>query len=74
LNEKRYLYIASARNQDEEVDLEMLATVAIAGVRLFVTVDYPLLANNAIREFVKRMDGIHLYRPSEIIKQFGASP
>ena len=67
-------YIASGRNTEEKVDLEVLATAAIAGVRLFVTVDYELLANSQIREFVKRKDGIWIYRPSEILMLVDASP
>ncbi|MBA7596256.1 hypothetical protein ES703_03226 [subsurface metagenome] len=66
-------YIASGRNVEEKVDLEVLATVAIAGVRLFVTVDGDLLANSQIREFVKRKDGIWIYRPSEILLLLDAS-
>ena len=66
-------YIESGRNLEEKVDLEVLATVAIAGVRLFVTVDGDLLANSQIREFVKRKDGIWIYRPSEILLLLDAS-
>jgi len=74
-NERRIKeYIASGRNLKEQVDLEVLATAAIAGVRLFVTVDYNLLANSQIREFVKRKDGIWIYRPSEILMLVDASP
>jgi len=67
-------YIASGQNVEEKVDLEVLATAAIAGVRLFVTVDDELLANSQIREFVKQKDGIWIYRPSEILVLVDASP
>ena len=61
-------YIAAGQTTEEKVDLEVLATVAIAGVRLFMTVDNHLLANTKIREFIKRKDGIQIYHPSEILK------
>ena len=67
-------YIASGRNAEEKVDLEVLATVAIAGVRLFVTVDGDLLTNSQIRGFAERQDGIRIYRPSEILMLLDASP
>jgi len=60
-------YIDIGRNLEEKVDLEVLVTVAIAGVRLFVTVDDHLLANSRIIEFVKQKDGIRIYRPSEVL-------
>lgn len=66
-------YIESGRNLEEKVDLEVLATVAIAGVRLFVTVDDYLLANSRIREFAKQKDGIWIYRPSEVLILVDAS-
>lgn len=66
-------YIESGRNLEEKVDLEVLATVAIAGVRLFVTVDDHLLANSWIREFAKQKDGIWIYRPSEVLILVDAS-
>jgi hypothetical protein len=67
-------YIAIGRNLKDKVDLEVLATVAIAGVHLYMTVDYKLLARKHIREFVKRKDGIWMYRPSEILMLVDASP
>ena len=67
-------YTASGRTLKEKVDLEVLATAAIAGVRRFVTVDDRLLANSQIREFVQRKDGIWIYRPSEILMRVDASP
>ena len=67
-------YIATGRNLEDRLDLEVLATVAIAGVRRFVTVDYKLLAKSHIREFVKRKDGIWMCRPSEILMLVDASP
>jgi len=66
-------YVASGRTVKEKVDLEVLATAAIAGVRLFVTVDGHLLANSQIREFAKRKDGIWIYRPSEVLMLLDAS-
>ncbi len=74
-NERRIKeYVASGRTLKEKGDLEVLATAAIAGVRLFVTVDDRLLANSHIREFVKQKDGIWIYRPSEILMLVDASP
>ena len=74
-NERRIKeYVASGRTLEEKVDLEVLATVAIAGVRHFVTVDDRLLANSQVREFAKRKDGIWIYRPSEILMLVDASP
>ena len=74
-NERRIKeYVASGRTLEEKVDLEVLATVAIAGVRHFVTVDYDLLANSQVREFAKRKDGIWVYRPSEILMLVDVSP
>ena len=61
-------YVAKGQTNKEKVDLEVLATVAIAGVRRFVTVDNPLIANTKIKEFIKQKDGIQIYRPSEILK------
>ena len=66
-------YIESGKNLEEKVDLEVLATVAIAGVRLFVTVDDHLLANSRIREFAKQKDDIWIYRPSEVLILVDAS-
>jgi hypothetical protein len=74
-NERRIKeYVASGRTLKERVDLEVLATAAIAGVQHFVTVDDRLLANSQIREFVKRKDGIWIYRPHEILMLVEASP
>ena len=77
-NERRINeYIAFGRTLEEleeKVDLEVLATAAIAGVRLFVTVDDHLLANSYIREYVKWKDGVWIYRPSEILMLVGVSP
>lgn len=66
-------YVATGRTTKEKVDLEVLATAAIAGVRRFVTVDSHLLANSMIREFAKQKDGIWIYRPSEILMQLDYS-
>ena len=62
-------YIALGVNDKERVDLEVLATAAIAGVHIFVTVDYKLLRNDRIRRFAKQQDGIEIYRPSQIVDQ-----
>lgn len=67
-------YIATGRNREDQLDLEVLATAAIAGVRRFVTVDYELLRKSHIRKFVERKDGIWIYRPSEILMLVDASP
>jgi hypothetical protein len=66
-------YIAIGQNEEEKRDLEVLATVAIAGVRRFATVDYNLLDNNRIKEYIQREDGIFIYRPSEILKRLETS-
>lgn len=62
-------YIALGVNDEERADLEVLATAAIAGVHIFVTVDYKLLRNDRIRRFAKQQDDIEIYRPSEIVDQ-----
>lgn len=67
-------YIAIGRNSEDQADLEVLATAAIAGVRHFMTVDYKLLDKSYIGEFVRRKDGICMYRPSEILMLLDASP
>jgi len=66
-------YIARGQDEEEKRDLEVLATVAIAGVRRFVTVDYDLLDNNRIKKFIQQEDGISIYRPSEILKRLETS-
>ena len=67
-------YVGHGRTPKERVDLEVLATIAIAGVRRFVTVDEPLLANSHIIEFVKQHDDIWVYRPSEILPLVDITP
>ena len=67
-------YVENGRTPKEKVDLEVLATIAIAGVRRFVTVDEALLANNHIIEFVKQQDDIWIYRPSEILPLVDITP
>ncbi len=62
-------YITLGVNDKERVDLEVLATAAIAGVHIFVTVDYRLLRNDRIRRFAKQQDDIEIYRPSQIVGQ-----
>ena len=62
-------YIAFGFTSEEKVDLEVLATVAIAGVNIFVTVDYRLLGNNRIKEFAKQKDGIGIYSPSQLVER-----
>ena len=66
-------YIAIGQNEEEKRDLEVLATVAIAGVRRFATVDYNLLGNNRIKKYIQQEDGIFIYRPSEILKRLETS-
>ncbi len=61
-------YVAFGTARKEKLDLEVLATVAIAGVHVFVSVDNPLLGNKRIKDFVKQKDDIEIYYPSEIIK------
>jgi hypothetical protein len=67
-------YVEHGRTPKEKVDLEVLATIAIAGVRRFVTVDEALLANSHIIEFVKQQDDIWIYRPSEILPLVDITP
>lgn len=62
-------HIALGVNDEERVDLEVLATTAIAGVHIFVTVDYELLRNDRIRRFAKQQDDIEIYCPSQIVGQ-----
>ena len=66
-------YIAIGQSEEEKRDLEVLATVAIAGVRRFATVDYNLLDNNRIKKYIQQEDGISIYRPSEILKRLETS-
>ena len=67
-------YVEHGRTPKEKDVLEVLATIAIAGVRRFVTVDEPLLANSHIIEFVKKHDDIWVYRPSEILPLVDITP
>jgi hypothetical protein len=67
-------YVENGRTPKEKVDLEVLATIAIAGVRRFLTVDEALLANSHIIEFVKQQDDIWIYRPSEILPLVDITP
>jgi len=62
-------YIAFGVNDEERVDLEVLATAAIASVHIFVTVDYKLIRNDRIRRFTKHQDDVEIFRPSQIIDQ-----
>ena len=62
-------YVAEGSTPKEKVDLEVLATAAIAGVHVFVTVDRRLLRNDKIKAFVKQKDDIDVYRPSQIVEQ-----
>ena len=69
-NERRInQYVTSGRDLEEKVDLEVLATAAIAGVRYFVTVDDELLANEAVKRFASEQDGIGIYRPTEMLRE-----
>lgn len=62
-------YVAFGVTPEEKVDLEVLATAAIAGVHVFVTVDCGLLRNDRIKRFAKQKDDIGIYRPSQIVEQ-----
>lgn len=62
-------YVTFGNTDEEKKDLAVLASVAIAGFSIFVTVDYTLLGNKCIEDFVRQQDNIFMYRPSEIIKQ-----
>ena len=66
-------YISHGTTDEERLDLEVLATVAIADVHTFVTVDYPLLNNAQIKDFVKREDDIDVCRPSQVVEQLLAA-
>lgn len=61
-------YVAVGTTPKEKVDLEVLATVAIAGVHVFVSIDNLLVGNKRIKGFVKQKDDIEIYYPGEIIK------
>lgn len=61
-------YLNFSRTKKERKDLEVLATVAIAGFTIFVTVDYNLLANKRIRNFILQEDNIDIYRPVQILE------
>lgn len=61
-------YVAAGTTRKEKVDLEVLATVAIARVSIFVSLDCSLLDNKRLKDFVKQKDNIDIYPPSEIIK------
>lgn len=69
--EKFEQYLNFARTEKERKDLEVLASVAIAGFAIFVTVDYDLLANQRIRSFIMKEANIGMYRPVEIVKRLG---
>ena len=61
-------YITFSASLHQRVDLEVLATAAIAGVQVVVAVDSPLLRNTAIKEFVRQKDNIELCTPTQVIE------
>jgi hypothetical protein len=63
-------YVAFGTKSQGKVDLDVLATVAIAGVHFFVSVDDSLLGNKRIKDFVKQKDHIEIYYPSEFLVLF----
>lgn len=66
-------YVSHGKTDKERVDLEVLATVAIADVNTFVTVDDHLLDNPKIEDFVKREDNIDVCQPSHVVEQLLAT-
>ena len=62
-------YAMFAETDKEHKDLEVLASVAIAGFIIFITVDYDLLSNNRVRDFILEKDSIRMYRPIEIVER-----
>jgi hypothetical protein len=62
-------YVDFGNTLGERADLEVLATVAITKVQFFATVDYKLLNNKHILDFVKQKDNISVLRPSELLNR-----
>ena len=61
-------YVAVGTNLKEQTDLEILATAAIAGVKVVVFIDSPLLGNKKIKDFAKQKDDIEVCTPSQAIR------
>lgn len=63
-------YVSIGANLEQKRDLEVLASVAIAGISVFVAYDTPLITKwQHIRDFVKQEDDIDIYLPSEIVNK-----
>ena len=52
----------------KQVDLEILATAAIAGVKVVVFMDSPFLGDKEIKDFAKQNDDIEICTPTQIIE------
>ncbi len=61
-------YVALGTNPEEQTDLEVVATAAIAEVKVVVFVDVPLLGNEKIKDFAKQKDDIEICTPTQIIE------
>jgi len=72
-------YTTFGASLNEQVDLEILATAAIARVEIVVFVDKPFLQNEEIKDFAKQKDNIEICTPTQVIKllsqdNFGLPP
>ena len=72
-------YTTFGASLNQQVDLEILATAAIAEVKVVVFVDSPLLGNKKIKDFAKQKDEIEICTPTQVIKllsqdNFGLPP
>jgi len=65
-------YVDFGNTLEDKVDLEVLATVAIAKVQVFITVDYRLLNKKHILDFVKQKDNISICRPIEFLDRLAS--
>jgi predicted nucleic acid-binding protein len=65
-------YVEFGTTQKDKVDLEVLATVAIANIQVFITVDYKLLHKQHILDFVKQNDDICIFRPSDFLNMLAS--
>ncbi len=52
----------------KQVDLEILATAAIAGVKVVVFVDNNFLSDKQVKDFAKQKDDIEIYTPTQAIR------
>lgn len=61
-------YITFGDSLEEKVDLEIVATAAIAGVKVVVFVDNPFLRDQKVKDFAKQKDDIEICTPIQVIK------